>query len=211
LPAGEPLENTISELDDIASQYPLHQNILATIFWVGESASQDNDYISNSQSAWDKNWQEHFGGIDDPESRNGFWPANFRPKENAFYFALPYNDFDDDEKRKILAEETIYWADEKEWEENESMLKNRWLKIVKGGKIAYAQWQDVGPFGENDALYVFGGSRPKNKAGLDVSPAVADYLGLGGQDYVDWQFVDFKDVVSGPWLETVTSSGVFWE
>jgi len=210
-PAGEPLENTTPEFDDIVFQYPLRQNILATIFWVGESANQDNNYIPNSQSAWDENWQEHFGGIDNPEKRNGFCPADFKPKENSFYFALPYNDFGLNGKRKISAEETVYWAGEKEWGENEPMLKNRWLKIAKNGKVAYAQWEDVGPFEENDALYVFNSSQPKNKAGLDVSPAVAGYLGLDGQDDVDWQFVDFKDVAIGPWLEIITSSGIFWE
>ena len=217
-PAGEPLENTtpgsekaVPKPDDIVFQYPLRQNILATIFWVGESASQDNDYISNRQSAWDGAWQEHFGGIDNPEKRNGYWPSDFKPKENPFYFALPYNDFNANGERKISAEEIIYWANEKEWGENEPMLKNRWLKIIKDDKIAYAQWEDVGPFSENDALYVFGDSWPKNKAGLDVSPAVADYLGLDGQDYIDWQLVDFKDVPNGPWLEITTSSGISWE
>jgi len=50
---------------------------------------------------------------------------------------------------------------------------------------------------------VFGNERPKpnlNKgAGLDVSPAVRDYLGLNETDVTDWQFVDFKDVPRGPW------------
>ena len=50
---------------------------------------------------------------------------------------------------------------------------------------------------------MFGDERPKpnlNKgAGLDVSPAVRDYLGLSETDVTDWQFVDFKDVPRGPW------------
>src|SRR5438270_495526 len=36
-------------------------------------------------------------------------------------------------------------------------------------------------------------------AGLDVSPAVRDYLGLNETDVTDWQFVEFKDVPHGPW------------
>src|SRR3989442_13986642 len=51
--------------------------------------------------------------------------------------------------------------------------------------------------------YVFGNERPKlnlNKgAGLDVSPAVRDYLGLSETDVTDWRFVEFSEVSRGPW------------
>ena len=51
--------------------------------------------------------------------------------------------------------------------------------------------------------YVFGNERPKttlNKgAGLDVSPAVRDYLGLNETDVTDWRFVEFSEVPRGPW------------
>ena len=51
--------------------------------------------------------------------------------------------------------------------------------------------------------YVFGNDRPKPNlnrgAGLDVSPAVRDYLGLKPTDVTDWRFVDFKEVPRGPW------------
>jgi hypothetical protein len=50
---------------------------------------------------------------------------------------------------------------------------------------------------------VFGKERPKpnlNKgAGLDVSPALRDYLGLESTDVTDWKFADYKEVPSGPW------------
>jgi hypothetical protein len=50
---------------------------------------------------------------------------------------------------------------------------------------------------------VFGNERPKvnlnTGAGLDVSPAVRDYLGLKQTDVTDWRFVDFTDVPHGPW------------
>jgi len=36
-------------------------------------------------------------------------------------------------------------------------------------------------------------------AGLDVSPAVRDYLGLNETDVTDWKFVEFKEVPRGPW------------
>jgi hypothetical protein len=50
---------------------------------------------------------------------------------------------------------------------------------------------------------VFGPERPLpnlNKgAGLDVSPAVRDYLGMDDTDMTDWKFVDFDEVPTGPW------------
>jgi hypothetical protein len=50
---------------------------------------------------------------------------------------------------------------------------------------------------------VFGNERPKPNlnqgAGLDVSPAVRDYLGLKETDVTDWRFVNFSEVPRGPW------------
>ncbi len=198
-----------------SSQYPLHSNISTTYFWIGEEAGEDNKNISNSPSAWDDKWVSHYGGVDDPAKRNGFLPSKFTPKENPFYFALPYNDFDENGNRKKDIATLIPWFGEKNWGDGESICKNRWIKIIKGNKVAYAQWEDVGPFGENDSNYVFGGASPQSKtnkdAGLDVSPAVNDYLGLKDIDTTSWQFVDQKDVPNGPWKNIVTTSGVCWE
>ena len=84
-----------------------------------------------------------------------------------------------------------------------STCKDRWVAIRKGNRIAYAQWEDAGPFRTDHWQYVFGNERPKpnlNKgAGLDVSPAVRDYLGLKQTDVTDWRFVDFSEVPRGPW------------
>jgi hypothetical protein len=191
-------------------QYPIHKNITATTFWIGESASSSNSFISNSKSAWDEKWQTHYGGFDDPKNRSGFYPADFIPLENPFYFALPYNDFDSDGKRKKDVAKIIYWANDNSWSESQSMLKNQWVKISADGKTVYAQWEDVGPFGEDDKAYVFGNSAPKSKennnAGIDLSPAARDYLNLDGESKVDWQFIKEADVPDGPWKKIVTTS-----
>jgi hypothetical protein len=93
--------------------------------------------------------------------------------------------------------------------------KNQWIKITKGNTVAYAQWEDVGPFQENDAAYVFGTARPRNAinnhAGLDLSPAVATFLNLQDIDTVSWQFVNAGDVPDGPWKQVVTTSQIDWE
>lgn len=196
-----------------SSSYPLHSNIKVTVFWVGEEADASNAGIANRASAWDSHWAEHFGGIDDPLKRNGFLPSGFKPLENPFYFALPYNDYGSKGRRSDAAS-TIPWAGERSWSSSESMCKNRWIKIVKGDRTAYAQWEDVGPFLSDDKGYVFGTAQPSNtqlaKAGLDLSPAVKDYLKLADVDTADWQFVDDKDLPDGPWKLTITTRQVSW-
>ena len=196
------------------NKYPVHHNISTTYFWVGEEADADNKNISNSPSAWDEQWAQHFGGVDDPKKRNGFVVAKFAPKENSFYFALPYNDFDENGDRKKDVNSVIPWASSKKWGATESICKNQWIKITRGGKVAYAQWEDVGPFKEDDQAYVFGTANPKSKtndnAGLDVSPAVHDFLGLGDVDKTDWQFIDASQVPDGPWKTTTTTSQINW-
>src|SRR5947207_7558143 len=52
--------------------YPLHRDITATIFWVGEPPARQSP--SNAASAWDSDWETHFGGFDDPRHRHGFNP-----------------------------------------------------------------------------------------------------------------------------------------
>lgn len=196
------------------TEYTLHKQIVSTLFWIGEEANSDNRYIPNKMSTWDVKWTEHYGGIDNPKMRNGFNPAGFTPKENPFYCALPYNDFENG-KRKDWIFNLVRWIHEKKWQENESICKNRWVRIIKGNKIAYAQWEDSGPFGENDINYVFGNEKPKNpiknKSGIDISPAVASYLNLQEIDQIDWQFVDENDVPDGPWKKIITKSDILWK
>ena len=199
-----------NNVEILPNQYPLHKNIIATTFWIGESASGSNAFISNVASAWDDNWQVHYGGVDDPKNRDGFYPADFTPQENPFYFALPYNDFDANGNRKTDVNKIIYWANDFSWDASQSMLKNQWIKITHNGISAYAQWEDVGPFGEDDSSYVFGAKLPQsqsnNNAGLDLSPAIQTFLNLSGEGSVDWQFVKEADVPAGPWKDIITTS-----
>ena len=183
---------------------PLHHHVSTTVFWVGERADADNGDIPNVASAWDDEWQRHFGGVDDPDRRTGFRPAAFASKENPFYVALPYNDYDSEGNKKRDAARRCPGG-----------CKNRWVRIVHEGRVAYAQWEDVGPFGENDVAYVFGPRRPRNSinrhAGLDVSPAVRDYLHLRDIDRTSWQFVPRSAVPRGPWRRIVTMRGTSWK
>lgn len=200
------------DIDPERKSYYLHSGITATVFWVGEGDSGAPYSCNNHCSAWDSRWVENFGGIDNPYSRRGHRPAGFIPKQNPFYIALPYGDMAGHARRKMGALQAVPWSSEKVWGDNESLCKNRWVRLIKNGKVAYAQWEDVGPFETDDTAYVFGVSRPRNRsnggAGIDVSPAVRDTLGLGGMDVLDWQFVQDTDVPDGPWKKTITSSQI---
>ena len=136
-------------------------------------------------------------------------PAPFTPHENPFYFALPFSDYTNSGPKSDLS--MVYWNPGGPLIDGQSILKNHWVQITLGGKTAYAQWEDVGPFKENDAAYVFGSSGPQHSAsGLDVSPAVNTYLGLNGYAVTSWRFVDASDVPAGPWKTIVTGSAPDW-
>ena len=189
--------------------YPLHSNVTATVFWVGEPASSDNDQIANAASYWDADWQRHFGGFDDPEARtpDGRRPTAFEPAENPFYVALPYGEIAEDDTVKADVGQ-VPWYDGQPIARDRSVLKNRWLEIRLGDRTAYAQWQDVGPFNEDDPAYVFGTADPEEpRAGLDLSPATAAALGVDGRAEVSWRFVRAADVPDGPWTRVVTTRG----
>ena len=183
---------------------PWREQIVATVFWVGESASLHNP-VPNDTSAWDHAWQANFGGIDDPGRRTGFFPTRFLPKQNPFYVALPFNDLLINPARPPL-ERLIPWSIQGSPRAGSSSLcQGAWIAVRNAdGRICYAQWEDVGPFEVDHWQYVFGNERPhpnrNGGAGIDLSPAVRDYLGLGSLDIVDWRFVKKEEVPPGPWL-----------
>lgn len=190
-------------------RYPWHEDVVTTVFWVGEAASPDNGGIHNRASAWDTHWQRHFGGVDDPAAREGYWPRGFVPQENPFYVALPYDDFAGRGGRRSDFSRVVYWAAEQSYAPDVSALKNRWLMIRSAERVCYGQWEDVGPYREDDAAYVFGSAPPANRiapdAGLDVSPALRDCLHLdGGLGRTAWRFIEASDVPPGAWSRIVT-------
>jgi hypothetical protein len=187
--------------DESSPCYPWKMGIVSTVFWVGETGSGP----TNARSAWDKSWISSFGGVDDPVRRNGYRPAGFRPLQNPFYVALPYCDMTAG-RLKPEAAKVVPWFIQRFRGLGSSVCKGHWLEIRHGVKICYAQWEDVGPFCTDSAGYVFRDERPSpnvnHGAGIDVSPAVRDYLGLGPLGLVDWRFVEKAVVPTGPWLLT---------
>lgn len=187
--------------------FPWKRNIVTTVFWIGEQPSGRNT-VPNHKSSWDPQWKNHYGGSDtpDPSARKGFQPAGFVPKQNPFYVALPYNDIKKGGGgHKDEARQCIPWFEQAYDGPDHSVCKGRWIAIRKGNRVCYAQWEDAGPFTTDDAAYVFGNARPQPNpnqgAGLDVSPAVRDYLGLDSTDVTDWRFVNFEEIPQGPWAE----------
>lgn len=178
------------------------RNVVATVFWVGELPTENNP-TPNVMSAWDQNWQANFGGYDTPESRNGYLPAAFVPALNPFYVALPYNDVAKGGVHRPEASEVIPWFWESYRGDGISVCKGHWVAIHHAGKVCFAQWEDVGPFETDHWQYVFGKEAPRanrNKsAGIDLSPAVRDFLGLQSGAMVEWRFADEQEVPRGPW------------
>ncbi len=182
--------------------YPWKMNIVTTIFWIGEP-STGVTAACNTKSSWDPNWQVNFGGFDDPSPAARTWdfrPKTFEPKQNPFYVALPFNDI----TNKGLAASVIPWFKHHPNRGAGTVCKSQWIAIRFGKKICYAQWEDCGPFETDDWAYVFGRNpQPKtvmnNGAGLDVSPAVRDYLGIVSGVRCDWRFCDVREVPDGPW------------
>jgi hypothetical protein len=198
---------TTSRPFGFGSGYPWKHGIVTTIFWVGEAASVNNP-VHNRSSSWDLHWDSSFGGYDnpDPGARRNFIPASFVPRQNPFYVALPYNDVTHG-ATKPEARMVIPWFKKTFVREGQSVCHDRWVQIrnAQTGRTCYAQWSDCGPFRTDHWQYVFGNEMPKpnlnNGAGLDVSPAVRDYLGLGPISVTDWRFIEFRDVPKGPWAQ----------
>lgn len=187
------------------NRYPWKRNIVTTVFWVGERPTQNNP-VPNCKSSWDPKWAENFGGYDnpDPSKRRNYIPIGMVPRQNPFYVALPYNDVTRG-TTKPESRRVIPWFKQAFERPGKSVCKGRWVAIKHKNRIAYAQWEDCGPFRTDHYQYVFGNERPKPNlnqgAGLDVSPAVRDYLGMTGKDVCDWKFVEFRDVPPGPWAK----------
>ncbi len=188
--------------DTLRGGMPWKRNVVATVFWVGELPSENNP-TPNTQSAWDQNWQDNFGGYDHPERRDAWCPEGFTPLLNPFYVALPYNDVAKGGVHRPEASATIPWFWESYRGDGISVCKGRWVAIHHAGKVCYGQWEDVGPFETDHWQYVFGNEAPRanrnQAAGIDLSPAVRDFLGLRSGAKVEWRFVDDKQVPQGPW------------
>lgn len=212
--------------------YPVHTNITATVFWVGEPVGNGSSE-NNALSAYDDLWESHYGGYDDYRTirRPPYFPP-FPPRENPFYLDLPYSDFTDAGDPRAERERVVPWAKEdasalaasRRTGRPFSLMKNRWVRIwrLDHGKprTCYGQIEDAGPYVYDDVRYVFGRhderprSRLANNAGMDVSPALRDCLGFAGVNddvnTVSWQFVDRAAVPPGPWRRIVTTRQVFW-
>jgi hypothetical protein len=199
----EPMVQIPTSSHTATTRYPWKTNIVTTVFWVGENAGPNNP-VPNFRSCWDANWTGNYGGFDNPEpsARRSYIPVSFVPRQNPFYCALPYNDVTHGQF-KPEARLVIPWFKQNYSAQGQSVCWHHWVAIRKGNRTCYAQWEDCGPFRTDHWQYVFGTDRPKPNlnrgAGLDVSPAVRDYLGLQPTDVTDWQFVDVRDIPPGPW------------
>ncbi len=181
--------------------YPWKTNIVTTVFWIGEGSTPMSG-ATNHASAWDTEWEHHNGGADtgDIYDMSGYGSGSHASLINPFYVALPFNDL-------AYTDKAARWVP-RSWEKTvrrgdkpASACQHRWVEIKsRSGRICYAQWEDVGPVVTDDVEYVFGNAPPSASRGLDVSPAVQKYLGLGDTAVTQWRFVDDDAVPPGLWL-----------
>jgi hypothetical protein len=170
--------------------------ILAERFYIGEAKHEANE--------WNKGWNTS-SLKDDPDNRNGFASGDHASTINPFYVALPFNDLAYPDKAKQYL--PLAW--QQSAKNGKSVCQHRWVEIKMEdgfGHICYAQWEDVGPLRNDHVEYLFGPERPDtgNRAGIEVSPAVAAYLGFSnikGPINVRWRFIDDNDVPPGQWLK----------
>lgn len=190
--------------------YPWKQGVTCTIFWVGEKPT-DRNPTPNCKSSWDQEWSSNFGGYDDPDPANRianhttgeFRPKAFIPKLNPFYIALPYNDVVSHRAHKPEASRVIPWFSRMRPAPGKTVCKGRWVQIHRNGRTCYAQWEDCGPWTTDDWEYVFGKKPPRTtqngSAGIDLSPAVRDYIGIKSGQKLHWRFIEAGQVPYGPW------------
>jgi hypothetical protein len=176
-------------------KYPWRDYITVSEFWIGEDGSK--------ASAWTSHWVQDNSGNDSPYNRNGYAAGAHASSVNPFYVALPFNDLAyPDLAQKWLPKG---WSRVPKDGKPVSACKDRWVELKNGsGYDCYAQWEDAGPGVPDKAEYVFGGKPAGDPGdpGIDLSPAVAEYLGLGGRvGPVSWRFVDDADVRPGAWLK----------
>jgi len=188
------------QLASAVQRYPWKTSIVTTVFWVGEQAGGNNR--SKLQKFLDFNWSENYA---EPILR---FQRTAQLHPNCFY----------SQAKPLLLCFTVHDVTHGQFKP-EAPLVIPWFKHeYRGRGSRYAEIDGL-PFVRQSHLlcamgrlrsvshdhfqYVFGNERPKpnlnHGAGLDVSPAVRDYLGLAPTDVTDWQFVEVRDVSSGPW------------
>ena len=174
--------------------YLLKENVAASQFWIGENGDK--------ASAWAADWVRENGGADSPDDRNGYAAGEHASRVNPFYVALPFDDL----AHPQLAQKWLPkgWARAPKNGKAVSACKDRWVELKNArGDVCCAQWEDAGPK-TDEAEYVFGGAgAPKaGGPGIEVSPAVGEYLGLDKLNTtVSWRFVDDADVRPGAWMK----------
>jgi hypothetical protein len=225
-PSESPTPSTAPSEQAVSSEYPVHKDIIATYFWIGEDASKDNAGIPNTETEWDEHAGAHFGGVDNPQRRTASGlPAGLTRKHNPYYFALPASEFDDNGLIPGAREASPWAAEAAGLGDDRSLFKGRWAEITDSkGRTVYGQWLDTGPSDDPNATrdygYVFGdgSQKPKNsfglKAGLDVSPTIAYQFGMidSGQGTLSWRLVDAAKVPDGPWKQfPAINNQTYWD
>ncbi len=170
------------------TRYPWKTNISTGTTGPLETPLSDA-WTQGSLTTWQENWQRTNPG------RHVLAP-------NPFYISLPFDDIAFPEKARAWMPAT--WLGRSEKGKAISGCRDRWVEIKNAqGLSCFAQWEAVGPQGNDQADYIFGSKRPNGPGrALGVSPEVARYLHLAGGGITSWRFVEDTEVPMGEWLQS---------
>lgn len=133
------------------------------------------------------------GGMLAPRNQRDITASVFGGSDDPNYSAYP--PFDENGNGQLLNDTDFYIALPDRFEAERPLVK-----VYCGGKSAVAEIWDVGPWNTNDPYWATGcrpaaesgideKGRETNGAGIDLSPALAEALGVDGMGKVDWKFL----------------------
>jgi hypothetical protein len=174
---GMPPPTQELEDSDFADRYPWKKSIVTTTFWIGEKPAPNNP-VPNHKSSWDAKWAQNYGGTDTPDrkQRTGeFIPADFVPRQNPFYVALPQRKTSNIINPKLQIPFGKYKGPHK------SVCKGRGLPSEKG---SFATPRTPGPSAQTtgNTFLVRSDRFPTRTRGRTDVPAVRDFLGMEDTD-----------------------------
>ena len=191
--------------------YPWRLNITATVFWVGEDATERNP-VANHKSSWDSAWKESFGGFDNPDPLHrtmDFGPRLSSPGRIPFMWPFPTTTSARGAQAGGLPRHPL--VPPKFSGKGQSVCKGRWVQIIYNKRSCFCPMGGLRPVHHGRTGPTSLATSPRQHAQQGSRnrhfPAVRDYLGIpGGTAIVHWRFVEFYRIPAapGPSGETTT-------
>ena len=188
-----------------SSRYPWKTDIVTTVFWIGEHADREQSRSESQEFLGLATGRAITAVTTAPIPHGGTTTSRSISSRGRIRFtvALPYNDVTHGQFKPEARDWSFRGFDRHSCSRGIRFAKiagSRSAEAIgsatRNGKIVGRSAPTISnTFSRTNAR------RPNlnHGAGLDVSPAVRDYLGLRTDVLTDWQFVEVRDVPPGPW------------